>query len=114
MHTTSRRRVVHSRTMRAFGIAAVIAVATLTLTLLTLAAAQGPPSDLTAFQIIVASSADEDEQVRVQLAGGADFTAVAREKSIDPTARDGGHIGKLSVAALRPELRDAVQGLKSG
>src|SRR5476649_2825749 len=97
--------------MRAFGIAAVAA---LTLTLLTLVAAQGPPSDLAAFQIIVLSSAGEAEQVRAQVTGGADFTALAREKSIDPTARDGGHLGRLSVAALRPELRDAVQGLKAG
>jgi len=79
--------VVHSRTMRAFG----IAVATLTFTLLTLAA-QGPPSDVTSFQIIVMSSADEAEQARRDVNGGADFTALAREKSIDPTARDGGHL----------------------
>jgi hypothetical protein len=60
------------------------------------------------------STADEAEQVRAQVNGGADFTALAREKSIDPTGRDGGHLGKLSVASLRPELRDAVHGLKAG
>jgi len=97
--------------MRAFGIAAV---AVLAVTLLTLVAAQGPPSDLTPFQMIVMASAEEAEQVRAQAAGGADFTALAKEKSIDPTARDGGHLGKLSIASLRPELRDALQGLKPG
>src|SRR5258708_39836254 len=106
MHTASRRRVVHSRPMRALGIAVIAA---LPLTLLTLAAAQGPPSDLTAFQIIVSSSAEDAGQVRAQLGSGADFTALARERSIDPTAASGGHLGKLSIASLRPELRDALQ-----
>src|SRR5712671_1502277 len=81
---------------------------------LTLLAGQGPPSDLTAFQIIVLSSAEEAEQVRAQVTSGRDFTVLARDKSIDPTARVGGHLGKLSVASLRPELRDALQGLKAG
>jgi FG-GAP-like repeat/ASPIC and UnbV/PPIC-type PPIASE domain len=75
---------------------------------------QGPPSDVTPLQLIVASSAEQAEQLRTQVAGGADFAAVAREKSIDPTGRDGGHLGKLSVASLRPELRDALQGVRPG
>jgi len=91
--------------------ALAIAVALFTLTL---AAGQGPPSDLTAFQIIVLSSAEEAEQVRAQATAGADFAALAREKSVDPTGRDGGHLGKLSIASLRPELRDALQGVKPG
>src|SRR6266853_2585723 len=91
--------------------ALAIAVALFTLTL---AAGQGPPSDLTAFQIIVLSSAEEAEQVRAQATAGADFAALAREKSVDPTGRDGGHLGKLSIASLRPELRDALQGIKPG
>src|SRR3979490_2034307 len=91
--------------------ALAIAVALFTLTL---AAWQGPPSDLTTFQIIVLSSAEEAEQVRAQLTAGADFAVLAREKSVDPTGRDGGHLGKLSVAALGPDLRDALQGVKPG
>jgi hypothetical protein len=77
-------------------------------------AGQGPPSDLTSLQIIVVSSAEEAEQLRSQIAAGADFADVARRKSVDPTAREGGHLGKLSVASLRPELRDALQGIKPG
>jgi FG-GAP-like repeat/PPIC-type PPIASE domain/ASPIC and UnbV len=90
----------------------IAAVAATMLTLL--AAAQGPPSDLTALQIIVMPSAEEAAQVRAQVTGGADFAAIAKERSVDPTARDGGYLGTLSVASLRPELRDAVQGLKAG
>jgi len=81
---------------------------------LALLAGQGPPSDLTALQIIVSSSAEEAEQLRAQVNGGGDFAALAREKSVDPTGRDGGHLGRISVASLRPELREALQGIKPG
>jgi hypothetical protein len=77
-------------------------------------AGQGPPSDVMPLQILVVSTADEAEQLRARVADGADFAAVAREKSVDPTGRDGGHLGKVSVASLRPELREALQGLKPG
>ncbi len=81
---------------------------------LALLAGQGPPSDAAALQIIVSSSDEEAEQLRAQVNAGADFAALAREKSVDPTGRDGGHLGKLSIASLRPELRDALQGIKPG
>jgi len=74
----------------------------------------GPPSDVTALQILVSPTAEEAEQVRAQVNAGADFAALAREKSVDPTGRDGGHLGKMSLASLRPELRDALQGVKPG
>ena len=47
----------------------------------------------------------------MQINGGADFSTLAREKSIDPTGRDGGYLGRMSIASLRPELRDALQGV---
>jgi hypothetical protein len=97
--------------MRALAIAAVAA---LTVTLLTPAAAQGPPSDIVGLELIVSSSAAEAAAIREQVIAGGDFAALARDKSIDPTARDGGYLGKLSVAALRPELRDALQGAAPG
>jgi tetratricopeptide (TPR) repeat protein len=49
-----------------------------------------------------------------QLNAGWDFSVLAKEKSIDPTSIDGGYMGKWSAAQLRPELRDAVAGLKTG
>jgi hypothetical protein len=73
-----------------------------------------PPTDVTGLQIIVSSSAEEAEQLRAQVNGGADFAALAREKSVDPTSRDGGYLGKISLASLRRELRDALQGVKPG
>jgi len=87
---------------------------------LVLVAGQAPkspqvqPSDVTGLQIIVSPSAEEAEQLRAQVGAGADFAALAREKSIDPTGRDGGYLGRISIASLRPELRDALQGVKPG
>ncbi len=39
---------------------------------------------------------------------------MAKAKSTDPSADDGGFMGKLDPATLRPELRDALQGLGPG
>ena len=79
-----------------------------------LVAAQGPPSDLVALQIIVSPTEAEAAAVRDQVARGGDFAAIARDKSVDPTARDGGYLGKMSIASLRPELREALAGVAAG
>src|SRR5262245_12429983 len=89
------------------GLAAIVCSAAIVI-------AQGPPSDVTSLQILVVSSAEEAEQLRAQVAAGADFADVARQKSVDPTGREGGHLGRLSVASLRPELREALQGIRPG
>lgn len=53
----------------------------------------------------------EDAQSTVQkLKNGEDFAVLAREKSIDATAADGGYIGKMEDSQLRAELRDALRG----
>ena len=81
---------------------------------LALIAAQGPPADLVPLQIIVAASAEEAAALRQQVSAGGAFAVIARDKSIDATARDGGYLGKMSVASLRPELRDALAGVRAG
>ncbi len=65
---------------------------------LTLFAAQGPPSDLVPLQIIVAPSAAEAQAIRDQISRGGSFSELAIEKSIDPTAPDGGNLGRMSIA----------------
>src|SRR5207237_822285 len=40
--------------------------------------------------------------------------ALAKAQSTDPTADDGGFMGRLDPASLRAELRDVVQGLSPG
>ena len=64
--------------------------------------------------IIVTRSAEQAQQVRKALEAGMDFGVLAREKSIDSTAGDGGWMGKLRPAQLRPELRDALRGVTPG
>lgn len=64
--------------------------------------------------ILVVDSSAEAQQVLAQLKAGMDFAVLAREKSADATAVDGGSMGELDPNELRAELRDAVQGLKPG
>jgi tetratricopeptide (TPR) repeat protein len=64
--------------------------------------------------IIVTSSEADAAGVLRQLNAGWDFGVLAKEKSIDPTANDGGYMGKFSAAQLRPEMANALAGLATG
>jgi tetratricopeptide (TPR) repeat protein len=64
--------------------------------------------------IIVVPAMDDAQAVLKQLKSGEDFSVLAKEKSTDPTATDGGYLGKLDPDELRPELRDAVRGRHIG
>jgi hypothetical protein len=77
-------------------------------------ASPSEPSDELDLAIIQVSSQREAEQILEQLRAGGDFPALARERSSDPSAKDGGHMGVLRLSDLRPELRDALKGLKAG
>ena len=58
-----------------------------------------------------------EAEVRAILAGlakGADFGALARAESVDPSAADGGVLGVVDPAGLRSELRGAAAGLRVG
>lgn len=64
-----------------------------------------------AAQIVVATRA-EAEEIRRTLAGGADFTALAQERSLDRTARSGGLLGTISEGVEvkgHPGRRDLAQ-----
>ena len=71
-------------------------------------------SSTVGLRIIVVNSASEAQQILEQLKGGADFATLARQKSIDSTAGDGGSMGKVDPATLRVELRDGLIGLQAG
>ena len=60
------------------------------------------------------SSADQAQQIVDQLNKGTNFADLAQKKSIDSTASEGGSLGKVLRSSLRPELRDAVDGLAPG
>jgi tetratricopeptide (TPR) repeat protein len=60
--------------------------------------------------VIVTRSRSDAEAVLKQLNSGTDFFVLAKEKSIDATATDGGYMGKLDPDQLRGELREALRG----
>ena len=76
--------------------------------------ASNPQSHPEEIGIIVISSAADAERLLARLKAGADFAVLAREESTDATAMDGGSMGELAPDDLRPELRDALIGLKPG
>jgi hypothetical protein len=65
-------------------------------------------------RIIVVDSADDAARILAQLKSGADFAVLAREKSTDATSVDGGLLGEVDPATLRPELQQALAGLRPG
>jgi tetratricopeptide (TPR) repeat protein len=79
-----------------------------------LSLAQGAPSPNVGLRIIVVGSADEARQILESLKKGEDFAALAKQKSTDATADDGGYMGKVDPATLRPELREVLNGMEPG
>jgi tetratricopeptide (TPR) repeat protein len=65
-------------------------------------------------RMILVSSPDEAAKIQERLKAGADFAVLAREKSVDATAADGGFMGNIDPANLRPELRAALEDLLPG
>jgi tetratricopeptide (TPR) repeat protein len=65
-------------------------------------------------RILVVNTQSEAERILQQLRTGEDFAALARQKSIDPSASDGGSLGRVSPESLRTELRDALKGAGPG
>ena len=79
----------------------------------TSSAGSNAPGEVT-LGIIVVSSAEEAESILDRLKQGQDFAVLAKIKSIDSTADGGGLMGKIAPSMLRPELRDALQGVGPG
>jgi tetratricopeptide (TPR) repeat protein len=96
-------------------ITGLLFAALLSLVLIATAAAQNLPSPTqVSLQIIVVPSASEAQQLLERLNKGEDFATLAKQKSNDATADDGGYMGKMAPAALRPELRSALTSLAPG
>jgi hypothetical protein len=75
---------------------------------------QPDPAGTITLRVIVVSSAEDARQILDRLKQGEDFAVLAKNKSIDPHAEDYGYLGKVQVAAMRPELRAALTGLGPG
>jgi len=88
--------------------------ATVWLVFFLLAAATGAEPASISVRIIVVATRERAENIAEQLSKGADFAALAREKSTDSTAAEGGYMGRVDPATLREELRDALRGLGPG
>jgi tetratricopeptide (TPR) repeat protein len=65
-------------------------------------------------RVIVAADEPAAHQIVERLAKGEDFSLLAKEKSIDPTAQAGGYMGLIDPNSLRSELREVLQGLTPG
>src|SRR6516164_8166731 len=76
-------------------------------------AANGSSKEVT-LRVIVVRTPEQASQALERLKAGYDFATLAKEKSTDPTAGSGGFMGRMDLAALRPELRDALQGVAQG
>jgi tetratricopeptide (TPR) repeat protein len=74
--------------------------------------AQSP--DLVTFRMLVVSSDDAAASLAGQAAAGSDFAALAKARSIDPSAAQGGLIGPIELTSLRAELRDALNAMAPG
>lgn len=77
-------------------------------------APQAEPSGKVPLRIIVVDSLAGVQQILERLKKGEDFASLAMEKSLDPTANQGGYLGTLDPAVLRPELRGSLKGIAPG
>jgi peptidyl-prolyl cis-trans isomerase C len=72
-----------------------------------------PEQEVHARHILVATE-DEAEAIEAQLKKGADFAALAKEKSKDPSAADGGDLGYFPKDQMVPEFAEAAFKLDKG
>jgi hypothetical protein len=75
---------------------------------------QGPQAATVGMRLIVVGSFEEAEDIVHLLDRGGDFATLAKDRSTDPSAADGGFLGKMDPATLRPELRNALQSVAIG
>ncbi|MGA7916418.1 MAG: FG-GAP-like repeat-containing protein [Candidatus Acidiferrales bacterium] len=76
--------------------------------------AQTSGSHAVGLRIIVVDSAAEATQILERLKRGEDFATIAKKESTDPNGGNGGYLGEVDPATLRPELREALQGVAPG
>ena len=72
-----------------------------------------PTTEYNARHILV-KSREEAVEIIAQLDQGGDFEALAKEKSIDTSASDGGKLGWFSGTQMVQPFADAVAGLEKG
>lgn len=73
-----------------------------------------PPQDEVRARHILVDSEAKARDVLAELRKGADFAAVAKAKSTDGSARDGGDLGFFTRGDMVPEFSEAAFALKAG
>ena len=91
-------------------------LAALTATALVRVASQQAPAapETVSFRIVVVESQDAAMRVIEAIAAGENVVALAARLSVDPSAANGGLVGPVPIADLRPELRTALERLRTG
>jgi peptidyl-prolyl cis-trans isomerase C len=73
-----------------------------------------PATEYSAAHILVATE-EEAKAIKAELDGGADFAAIAKEKSTDPgSGANGGDLGWFGKGMMVPEFENAVIALSPG
>lgn len=75
--------------------------------------ASKPVKEYRASHIMVKTAAEAQGLID-RLKQGVDFAQLAREKSLDSTAQNGGELGWLPADQIAPPIRDALGALKTG
>ncbi|MCK4738552.1 MAG: peptidyl-prolyl cis-trans isomerase [Deltaproteobacteria bacterium] len=68
--------------------------------------------DLAKFSVIVVRSKEAAQEVVAELKDGADFTELAKVKSIDPSKENGGNVSPVPVNMLPADLREKLKTVK--
>jgi hypothetical protein len=75
---------------------------------------QSAPEPAITLRMLTATSRESAERLLVRLAAGESFVTLATTESTAPTAAEGGWLGRLPLSQLRPEIRQAINGLQPG
>jgi peptidyl-prolyl cis-trans isomerase C len=75
---------------------------------------QMPPEEEVRARHILVTTEDEAKAIEDQLKKGADFATLAKEKSKDPGAAEGGDLGYFTKDQMVPEFADAAFKLDKG
>ena len=65
--------------------------------------------------MIMVSTEGDANSIKEQLDGGADFAAIAKEKSEDPRTKDkGGAMGTMDLKQMPPTIKEPIENAKDG
>jgi peptidyl-prolyl cis-trans isomerase C len=76
--------------------------------------AENPPKEEVSARHILVNSEAEGMAIIQQLRGGADFATLAKQKSKDPAAQNGGDLGYFGREDMVKEFADAAFAMKTG